>query len=291
MNATPRWIIRTAPPDPRKQEEPNQPDPPKPEPSFGERVGNFFTKTIPGWVRSAADWLKHKFDDFVKNLTVKPNTTINGVDKRLVHIAAAIGVGCQVNCVCSEGMRDRGKPYGARDSEHIYGKAMDLRLTTVPGATERKKEQFVADVATVLGYGGQNEKDRVYVSVHDGTARHLHFQLGSRNIGGLNPIPSSKGGQADFIAAQERIANAVGPDGKKVGREGLERIMQTRMPDELAGDSRINSYTRYNAQETSPTAPRLVYAQPRPDHAAPKPAARTSTEEPIRRWYITTPAN
>ncbi|MDX1922699.1 MAG: hypothetical protein SFW65_06195 [Alphaproteobacteria bacterium] len=249
------------------------PPPPEEQPNLLQRVWNGtrdFIQSIPGRIRSAAEWIGERFNELRQFFSPKPGVNLNGVDKRLIHVACAIGIGSHTNCVCTDAQRSRNAGYGAANSEHHRGNAMDLRLTSVPGRTDKEKEQFVADVATVLGYGGRREQDRIYASVHGGTGPHLHFQFGSNNIAHLNPVPSTRGGQADLIAAQQRISRLVGP-------EGLQRIMNTRAPDDVQhnGVPLANSYSGYR-QEPRPTTPTLVYSngprpQPQLTHEAPRP--------------------
>ncbi len=249
------------------------PSPPPEQPGLIQRAWEGtrdFIRSIPDRIRSVGDWIGDRFNSMRQFFSTKPEVNLNGVDKRLVHIACAIGIGAHTNCTCTDAQRSRNAGYGAANSEHHRGNAMDLRLSGVPGRTDKDKERFVADVATVLGYGGRREQDRVFASVHGGTGPHLHFQFGSNNIAHMNPAASTTGGQADLLAAQQRIARIV-------GAEGLERIMQTRAPDGLTynGTPLANSYTGYRQPQAAPS-PQLVYQnQPRPAYAQQRPPEAT----------------
>ncbi len=279
----------------RQNERPEQlppthaPPPPPPEqPNLFQRTWNNtrdFIQSIPGRVRTAADWVSERFNELRQFFRPNPGVNLNGVDKRLIHVACAIGIGSNANSVSTDALRSRNAGYGAANSEHHRGNAMDMRLSSVPGRTNKEKEQFVADVATALGYGGRRDQDRIFSSVHGGTGMHLHFQFGSNNIAHLNPVPSTSGGQADLLAAQQRIARLVGP-------EGLQRIMNTRAPDDVQqnGVPLANTYSGYRQQPARPLNPTLVYSnaprsQPQLAHEAPRPAPQ-QRQQPEYQWRM-----
>lgn len=260
----PAYYAPPAPPPRPYDASPNDPSPIPPPPEERSLLQRAWDGTR-NFFRSVGDWIGDRFNDMRRFFDPKPGVNLNGVDQRLVHIACAIGIGAHTNCTCTDARRSQNAGYGAANSEHHRGNAMDLRLTSVPGRTDKDKERFVADVATVLGYGGPREQDRIFASVHGGTGPHLHFQFGANNIAHMNPAASTRGGQADLLAAQQRIARVVGQD-------GLQRIMETRAPDGLThnGTPLANRYEGYRQPQAAPS-PQLVYQnQPRPAYTQPR---------------------
>lgn len=274
MNTTPRWrfLTRDGQPAPIDQSPPQQdlpPEPPPEQPNMLQRAWNGaknFVQSIPGWVKNAADWVKHKWDELKAHLTVKSGASIDGVDKRLVHVACAMGIANHSQCFCTDAMRPKNASYGAPNSEHKKGNAMDIRLSSFPSNVKGKQamEQYVADIATVLGYGSKDASKAVVASRHDvGFGDHMHFQFSTNN---LNNVGYTVAG-TDIAAAQRRLE-------AQVGKERVAQIMATKMPD-LTPESRVpqSNYPRYETTPPRTDGPRLVYAQPHGQQVAPRPTA------------------
>ncbi len=276
MSISPRWIIRGYN-DPVDYPQRQQPEPPREQPTFMQRVGNFFTRTVPEWFNSQWGRLRNFFS------IGGNNTRIEGVDTRLLHVAAAMGM-CNVHnggCTCTDGMRSRNAGFGASNSRHIDGNALDVSLSSFPSNVRGKpaQEQYVADIATVLGYGS-NDINRTLVASRHGNARgggeHMHFQFGPVALGNVGYTPAG----TDVAAAERRLLRYITP-------ERLAEIRATRIPDHLANGP-IHRYTGYQ-QQHPPQGPRLVYSQAGPQPYVPRPTVVSRDDQhPVvsSRWII-----
>ncbi len=258
------WVIR------RKQ------DPPKEKPGLITRIGNFI-RSIPEWIHNAADWARHQWNNLKHYVGIGGrNTTIAGVDKRLLHIAAAIGMtNDKESMTCTDGMRSKHATYGAANSRHKLGLALDLRVRDFPPGVRGKRasERFVSDIATVLGYGRSNLRDTIVASNHNvGRGPHMHIQIGPTALG---HVGFTKAG-TDVAAAEQRLLKTISP-------EKLAKIKATRMPDKF-GNSTREKYPGYGDRNPS-GKPKLVAANHPLQHSAKKPP-RDHEKQPPAQWQI-----
>jgi hypothetical protein len=133
------------------------------------------------------------------------------VDRPLKEIAAALAIltgedATRINSGTRTGdvFNRAGKRVSAKFSTHKpdasgVSHAIDIPPDSVPLKDKRARENFISNLARVMGY------KNIYTSQHGGTGEHIHVQTGPDNLGKLNPSSS------DF-----KIENVANRRGRKV---------------------------------------------------------------------------